>query len=146
VFTRSAGVWTQHAWLTAADGVVDDLLGWAVALSGDTALVGAPYRDTSGTDDDAGAAYVFDLAPTVRGLTPTAARRGARVVIAGDGFGARRAGGFVCFGAVKCARYLSWSPTRIRCQVPARARFSRVSVRVTTAAGRSNAKRFTVKR
>ena len=35
----------------------DDRFGWSVALSGDTALIGAPYDDDDGTDS--GAVYVF---------------------------------------------------------------------------------------
>ena len=34
--------------LSAADGATDDQFGRAVALSGDTALMGAPYRNTDG--------------------------------------------------------------------------------------------------
>ena len=58
MFTRSGGVWTQQAQLTAADGAADDYFGCSVALSGDTALVGAPDDDVGG-NADAGAAYVF---------------------------------------------------------------------------------------
>ena len=58
VFTRSGGVWTQQQMLSAAAGAAGDRFGYAVALSGETALVGAPYRDTAG-QADAGAAYVF---------------------------------------------------------------------------------------
>ncbi|WP_437895446.1 MYXO-CTERM sorting domain-containing protein [Sorangium sp. So ce124] len=58
VFVRSAGVWTQQASLHARDPARDDTFGSAVALSGDTALVGA-----QGDDDDeivdSGSAYVF---------------------------------------------------------------------------------------
>jgi hypothetical protein len=38
---------TQQQKLTAADGAADDNFGYAVALSGDTALVGAPFDDVS---------------------------------------------------------------------------------------------------
>lgn len=54
VFSRSSGGWTQTAKLAAPDGASDDTFGRAVALDGDTALVGA-----YGTDTGAGAAYVF---------------------------------------------------------------------------------------
>ena len=43
--------------LTAADGAANDCLGYAVALDGDTALVGAPYDDVNGMEQ--GSAYVF---------------------------------------------------------------------------------------
>ena len=58
VFTRTGGVWTQQARLTVGDGAADDLFGFSVALSGDTALVGA-YRHDVGANADQGAAYVF---------------------------------------------------------------------------------------
>jgi len=41
VFVRSGTTWTQQAQLQAVDGSNEDLLGISVALSGDTALVGA---------------------------------------------------------------------------------------------------------
>jgi hypothetical protein len=48
----------QKALLTASDGASNDQLGKAVALSGDTALVGAP-GDNVGANADQGSAYVF---------------------------------------------------------------------------------------
>lgn len=56
VFARSEGAWTRTARLSG-DGDQNDFFGTAVALSGDTALVGSPDDDTNGTD--AGAAYAF---------------------------------------------------------------------------------------
>jgi len=58
VFVRSGGVWTQQQELKAADTARDDRFGTAVALVGDTALVGAPYHKVAGKRP-AGAAYVF---------------------------------------------------------------------------------------
>ena len=55
VFVRSGSTWTQQAILTAADGVAGDNFGSAVALDGDTALIGAPGPLNAG----GGAAYVF---------------------------------------------------------------------------------------
>ena len=57
VYVRAGGVWTWQATLTAADGDAYDQFGTAVALSGDTALVGAPWGDAD--VDGSGAAYVF---------------------------------------------------------------------------------------
>lgn len=54
VYARSGTTWTQQARLTAADGVANDHLGVSVALSGDTALVGAHCRANC-----TGAAYVY---------------------------------------------------------------------------------------
>jgi hypothetical protein len=52
----------------------------------------------------------------------------------------------VKFGATKVSKYVSWSNTRVKVRVPARARFGRLKVTVTTAGGTSNGKSFTVKR
>ena len=57
VFVRSGGTWTQQQKLTAADGAADDDFGLSVAISGDTALVGARYDDDLGSNS--GSAYVF---------------------------------------------------------------------------------------
>ncbi len=60
IYTRSGDIWSQQAKLTASDVSVNDFFGWAVALDGDTAVVGAHWDD--GQDDlytDSGAAYVF---------------------------------------------------------------------------------------
>ncbi len=50
VFSQSGDGWVQQAKLQASDGVACDQFGQSVALSGDTALVGAPGADS---------AYVF---------------------------------------------------------------------------------------
>jgi hypothetical protein len=71
VFTRSNGVWSQQAYVKAANADPGDEFGTRVALSadGDTLAVGAPREDSSATgvdgdatDDsatDSGAVYVF---------------------------------------------------------------------------------------
>lgn len=62
VYTRLAAGYAADAKLMARDGAASDFFGRAVALSGETALVGAMYRDVptaSGMATDAGAAYVF---------------------------------------------------------------------------------------
>jgi hypothetical protein len=58
VFVRSAGTWAQQQKLAASDAAANDNFGASVAVSGDTAVVGAPFDDiAAGTD--AGSAYVF---------------------------------------------------------------------------------------
>ena len=57
VFRRSDGAWTQQAKLLSDDGAELDRFGYRVSISGDTALIGAHYRDDNGTNS--GAAYVF---------------------------------------------------------------------------------------
>jgi hypothetical protein len=58
VFVRSGASWTQQAKLTAADGATNEDFGVSVAVSGDTALVGAIFDSDPGRSD-LGAAYVF---------------------------------------------------------------------------------------
>jgi hypothetical protein len=60
VFTRTNGVWTEQQKLTAGDGAAVDRFGRSVALSGDTALVGASFDDV-GVNLEQGSAYVFVL-------------------------------------------------------------------------------------
>ncbi len=57
VFASSGGTWTQQAELTASDGAANDQFGWSVAVSGNTALVGAPGHWIG--SNEVGAAYVF---------------------------------------------------------------------------------------
>jgi hypothetical protein len=56
--TGGQGNWGQVAKLVAGDPADVDQFGYAVALNGDFALVGAPREDGAGTDR--GAAYLFD--------------------------------------------------------------------------------------
>lgn len=59
VFTRGDGGWSQTGALVPDDGDADDRFGWALALDGGTALVGA-YRDEDPAGGFGGSAYVFD--------------------------------------------------------------------------------------
>ncbi|MCX7790338.1 MAG: FG-GAP repeat protein [Chloroflexaceae bacterium] len=66
VFTRSGGTWTQQAYLKAAIRDPGDDFGFAVAIDGDTIVVGAsgeqsgiPGNPNDNGADDSGAAYVF---------------------------------------------------------------------------------------
>jgi hypothetical protein len=88
----------------------------------------------------------YRVKPKITKLARTAARRGAIVTIIGTGFGARRGSSYVKYGSKKCTRYVSWTKTRIRCRVPAKARFGALRIRVTTAGGTSKGKSFRVKR
>lgn len=58
VYTLSSGAWTLQQKLTANDGEADDAFGSYVAISGDTAVVGA-FGDRVGTNVNQGSAYVF---------------------------------------------------------------------------------------
>lgn len=58
VFVRSGGGWVRQAELVPNESSADARLGRAVAISGDTAVVGA-FRDGFSGFDDRGIAYVF---------------------------------------------------------------------------------------
>ncbi len=75
---------SQQQKLIASDDAVEDEFGSAVALSGDTALVGAPSNDDAG--DASGSAYVF----TRSGTTWSEQQKlTASDIAAGDSFGLR---------------------------------------------------------
>jgi hypothetical protein len=58
VFTWCGAAWTEQQKLTASDGETEDQFGYSVAISGDTAIVGAPFDDVGGNAAQ-GSAYVF---------------------------------------------------------------------------------------
>jgi uncharacterized protein (TIGR03437 family) len=58
VFVRSGTTWTEQAKLVANDGAANDYFGIALAISGDTVVVGATGDDI-GTKVDQGSAYIF---------------------------------------------------------------------------------------
>ncbi len=57
VYIESGGTWTEQGKLLADDGSGSDQFGLAVAISGDTAVIGAPNDSANGTDS--GSVYVF---------------------------------------------------------------------------------------
>ena len=61
VFVRIGGAWSQQAKLAAFDAFEDDQFGGSVAISGDTAVIGAKLDEDAGLDRefDSGSAYVF---------------------------------------------------------------------------------------
>jgi len=81
VFVRDGqGSWSQHQTLTAQNGSADDFFGWWATLSGDRALVSAPYDDDTRTD--AGAAFLFDLTlpPVANNDTDTVGEGASKVL------------------------------------------------------------------
>ena len=57
VFVRTAGLWTQEAYLKASNSRRGDQFGFSVSVSGDIVVVGAPFNDRFAPSS--GAAYVF---------------------------------------------------------------------------------------
>lgn len=68
VFGRAGTDWTQTGRIRAIDGESGDFLGGKVALSGGTAIAGAPNADV-GANDAQGKAYVFALGMPQRSVT-----------------------------------------------------------------------------
>ncbi len=73
VFVRDGTTWTQEQKLTASDAAADDQFGISVAISGETAVVGAYGDDDGGSAS--GSAYVYDLStlptPTITLTAPS---------------------------------------------------------------------------
>jgi FG-GAP repeat len=64
ILQRTAGVWSIVKTLLASDGAAEDNFGYAVSISGDTVIVGAPFDDRAirvgGSElPDIGSAYIF---------------------------------------------------------------------------------------
>jgi hypothetical protein len=57
VFVGSGSTWSEQQKLTASDGAGGDHFGYSVAVSGDTAVIGAHQDDDNGSES--GSAYVF---------------------------------------------------------------------------------------
>jgi Ca2+-binding RTX toxin-like protein len=91
VFVRDGNSWTEQAHMFASDGSDADQFGLAVALDGNTAVVGA-YADDTAAGVDVGSVYVFVRTGTTwteqAHLFPSQARPGGSfghaVAIAGD--------------------------------------------------------------
>jgi hypothetical protein len=59
VYTKTYGVWSETAKLTASDGATRDYFGWDVALDAGNLIVGAYGDDDNGSAS--GSAYLFEL-------------------------------------------------------------------------------------
>jgi len=96
IFERGNDGWTEQAKLASDDGGEGDEFGWAVALAGETALVGA--RRHAGNGEEAGAAYAFEQSgggwEQAAKLAPEDGGEGARV-----GTSVALAGGTALVGA-----------------------------------------------
>ena len=116
VFVRTGTTWTQQAYLKASNTDAGDQFGSAVAIDGDTLVVGATGEDSAATtvdgdqDDDsssfAGAAYVFTRTDGVWSQraylksSPVAGVLGVAVSISGDTIAVGALGGIGGKGSV----------------------------------------------
>jgi hypothetical protein len=101
---------------------------------------------TPGGSATSAMSFTVTQSPSITKLKPASGQRGATVTVSGTDFGAAQGTSAVEFGSTTCTKYVSWSDGRIKCKVPAKAKYGAVKVTVTTAAGRSNFLGFTVKR
>jgi len=101
---------------------------------------------TPGGSATSAMSFTVTQSPSITKLKPASGQRGATVTVSGTDFGAEQGTSAVKFGRTTCTKYVSWSDGRIKCKVPAKAKYGAVKVTVTTAAGRSNFLGFTVKR
>jgi hypothetical protein len=96
IFVRSAGAWSQQAYLKASNTETDDTFGRAVAVSGATVVAGAPNESSPATGingaqasnsaTNSGAAYVFYRSPIATTTTlagPASVKLGATLKITG---------------------------------------------------------------
>ena len=84
VFVRNGTTWTQQQKLTASDSTADDEFGNAVAIKGDSIVVGSHFADLPG-NASAGSAYLYRRTGSV--WTETQKLTPAGGVILGDLFG-----------------------------------------------------------
>ena len=60
IFRYDGSNWTEDVKLLASDGAAMDFFGWAVAIDGDNALIGASYDDDHGSKSGSAYLYRFD--------------------------------------------------------------------------------------
>ena len=92
VFVRNGSIWSQQQKLVASDASEQDEFGYSVAISGDTAVIGAPSDSTPGFFDLVGSAYVFvrngglwsQQAKLIANERPAARQLGWSVAVNGD--------------------------------------------------------------
>ncbi|WP_309381220.1 InlB B-repeat-containing protein [Cerasicoccus frondis] len=82
IYTRSNGLWTEQAKLTASDAAAGDYFGYRVSISGDFAIVGA-YGSDDATYDN-GSAYIYTRS---NGLWTELVKHTASDATDGDYFG-----------------------------------------------------------
>jgi len=131
--TGGTNNWGQEQILSASDGADNAGFGWFVAISNDTAIVGA-YQ-AAGGGIKRGEAYIFVIPPTVTGISPTSGTTagGTSVTVTGTGFNGATS---VKFGATSAASYTVNSATQITAISPAGAAGT-VDITVTTGGGTS---------
>lgn len=100
VFVRNGTTWSFQQKLTPSDGAADDEFGNAVAVGGDTVVVGSHFANIPGTSD-AGSAYIFQRTGTIWAQTQKLASTAGPFGVFGNYFGESVAtsGGKIVIGA-----------------------------------------------
>ena len=132
VFTRTGLLWTSQPRLTPSDGALRDRYGAAVAVGGDTVLVGAPVHLLGGVPR-AGAAYAFLLTPSVTSFSPQSGPVGTQVTIVGGYFTGVTG---VAFNGVPAPGIIAFG-TQITATVPVGASTGPITVTTATGTGSS---------
>ncbi|WP_395737483.1 cadherin-like beta sandwich domain-containing protein [Prosthecobacter sp.] len=148
VFTRSGSTWTQQAYLKASNTGASDNFGQSVAVSGDTAVIGAYMEDSNATGvdgtqtdnsfNDSGAAYTFTglgppPAPTVASISPPSGSTAGGTIVTITGTDLTGATGVTIDGTAATNVVVS-NATTLTCTTPAHSSGA-VSVLVTTPGG-----------
>ena len=82
VYRYDGGSWVEEVKLTAYDAAADDRFGGSVSVSGNVAVIGAPYGDDAGSDSGSAYVYRYDGGCWVEDDKLTASD-----AVWGDGFG-----------------------------------------------------------
>jgi hypothetical protein len=77
VFERGDSTWTETEKFTMADGAAGDNLGFSVSISGQSAIIGAPYDDDNG--DQSGSACIAELATAIGNVAASDGTLNSRV-------------------------------------------------------------------
>ena len=85
VFARTGTTWTQQAYLKASNPDASDYFGWAVAVSGDTVVVGAPSEKSVAQGVNGGAAAEADDSCSGTGVAPPPQSGAAGAGLSGAG-------------------------------------------------------------
>jgi len=106
VFAHTGDRWPQSTQINASDAAIEDLFGGALALSGDTLLVGSPAKDST-----TGAAYLYsrnrngkDAWGEIKKLVPSDAASGDAV-----GYSVAVGGSIAAVGAYLDTEPYTWS-------------------------------------
>lgn len=89
--------WIEQIKLTPSDGVEGDFFGYSVAISGNWAIIGAPYSDDNG--NQSGSAYVFYNHPNLGWIEQKKLTHSDRIAYSNFGLRIAMSGDYAIIGA-----------------------------------------------